>query len=312
MNPETSTTRSQQTGALLVIASGLSFSALPILIKQVYLIDSGLNPLNVILYRFIFAVPLIWTLALANPVPAAARARLPRLRLLAVGMIFAPNAWIAFSALELIPASTYSLVFYSYPAIIVFFSVLFLGEGLPRRGWLALLVTLSGVTLTVPNIERGLSGSDPLGILLTFGNIASYSFYFLLYSRLLRGQSALLHASAWNMTGALLALIVMVALQGFILPASPASWLILAAMGAVGTVIPLTTLFAGVKRIGAARAAILSAVEPISTLILALLLLGERLQPLQWLGGALILTGVVLLQHAPTPRPAPTHQSEPI
>ncbi len=286
----------QRTGMLLVIAAALSFSTLTPLIKQIYAIDSALNPLNVITWRFIFAVPLIWALALMNRAPIEARAALPRWRLFGVGMMFAPNPLLAFYALAIIPVSTYSLVFYSYPAIIVLVSTMFLGERMSRWGWIALVLTLIGLALTVPNVINGLAGGNLIGVLLTVGNIVTYSFYFIVYGRTLRGQSAMLEASAWTMTGTLIVLLLLVAIRGFIIPSNLESWLILAAMGSIGTVIPLTTLFAGVRKIGTARAAIFSTVEPVSTLLLAFVLLGERLQPLQLLGGIFIFISVILLQ----------------
>jgi drug/metabolite transporter (DMT)-like permease len=286
----------QRIGVFLVILAALCFSTLSPLIKYQYAIDPALDPMNVITWRFIFAVPMIWALAWLNRAPEAERARLPRRKLLGVGMLFAPNPLLAFYALAIIPVSTYSLVFYSYPAIIVFVSTLFLGERLSRNGWAALGLTLLGLALTVPDVVGGLAGGNLLGILMTLGNIAAYCLYFLVYSRVQRGQTAMFEASAWTMTGTLLVLGAIALTQGFMFPSNLNSWLSLTAMGATGTVIPLTALFAGVKKIGTARAAIFGTIEPVGTLILAFLLLGERLEPLQWFGGSLVLIGVVLLQ----------------
>jgi drug/metabolite transporter (DMT)-like permease len=286
----------QRTGMLLVVVSALSFSTLTPLIKYIYAIDPTLNPMNVIAWRFIFAVPVIWILALMNRAPTEARASLPRWRLFGVGMMFAPNPFLAFYALAVIPVSTYSLIFYSYPAIIVLVSTIFLGERMSRWGWAALVLTLVGLAFTVPDVINGLAAGNTLGVLLTIGNIATYCLYFIVYGRTLRGQSAMLEASAWSMTGTLVVLLGLALVQGFVIPSNLTSWLILAAMGLIGTVIPLTTLFAGVRKIGAARAAIFSTVEPVSTLLLALVLLKESLEPLQWIGGGLVLASVILLQ----------------
>jgi drug/metabolite transporter (DMT)-like permease len=49
-----------------------------------------------------------------------------------------------------------------------------------------------------------------------------------------------------------------------------------------------------VSRIGAAQASLLSTLEPIFTIALAALLLGDRLTPLQLAGAALVLGAVVL------------------
>jgi drug/metabolite transporter (DMT)-like permease len=286
----------QRTGMVLVIIASLSFSTLPIIIKQIYTIDLNIDAANLLMWRFIIAVPLMWVLAFLNRAPEESRRKLPRYSLLGTGTLFVPNALLAFNALGLIPASTYSLVFYSYPAVIVLISVFFLGETLSRRGWLALVLTLIGVILTIPNLQNGLVGSNPLGILYTLLNIGGYSLYFILYTRVLREQNAMLEATAWHMTGALFILSAVVLAQGVVVPSNITSWLFIITLAVVGTILPITTLFAGARKIGAARAAIFSTVEPINTVILAFLLLGETLLPLQAVGGVLVVAGVILLQ----------------
>ena len=54
--------------------------------------------------------------------------------------------------------------------------------------------------------------------------------------------------------------------------------------------------YAGAQRVGAAQASLISTVEPLWTILAASILLGERLAPIQWVGGALILVGVLLSQ----------------
>ena len=67
-------------------------------------------------------------------------------------------------------------------------------------------------------------------------------------------------------------------------------------IGIVSTFIAILAFYAGAHRIGAARASIVSTVEPIWTIVLASLLFGEVLTPLQLVGGAMILAGVVIAQ----------------
>jgi drug/metabolite transporter (DMT)-like permease len=91
------------------------------------------------------------------------------------------------------------------------------------------------------------------------------------------------------------------------------AWAGLIGVGLVATFIAIQTFYAGTQRIGAAQASLLSTVEPIWTIVLASLLLGEHLEPIQLVGGALILTGVVIAQtrgrsepereEAPLPQP---------
>jgi len=55
---------------------------------------------------------------------------------------------------------------------------------------------------------------------------------------------------------------------------------------------------AGLPRVGAARAALVSTVEPVITVLLAVVILGERLSAVQVVGGVLVLLAVILVQAA--------------
>ncbi len=50
------------------------------------------------------------------------------------------------------------------------------------------------------------------------------------------------------------------------------------------------------KRLGTSRTAIISTLEPLFTIALAALLLGDRLTMAQWLGAALVIVGVLLAE----------------
>jgi drug/metabolite transporter (DMT)-like permease len=73
-------------------------------------------------------------------------------------------------------------------------------------------------------------------------------------------------------------------------------WPILLAFGFVATALAIQTFYAGVRRIGAARASIVSTVEPVYTIVLAMLLLGETLAPVQVAGGVLVIAAVILAE----------------
>ena len=60
--------------------------------------------------------------------------------------------------------------------------------------------------------------------------------------------------------------------------------------------IAAVTFILGLRLVGASRAAILSTFEPASSVLLAVLILGESANPIQYLGGAFILASVVVLE----------------
>jgi len=63
----------------------------------------------------------------------------------------------------------------------------------------------------------------------------------------------------------------------------------------LSTVVAMITFFAGMARLGAADAATLSTLEPVVTVLLAALFLGEEVGGWQLAGGAIILTAVIVL-----------------
>lgn len=82
---------------------------------------------------------------------------------------------------------------------------------------------------------------------------------------------------------------------------APAVWPFLLLAGTVGAGIPSLLFLTAVRWIGGVRTGILAMFEPVVGTILAAVLLGEALRPVQALGGALILGAGVLLQRSRAP-----------
>lgn len=290
---DNSVTSTQRQGVILIVLAAAGYAMLPIFAKWAY--AAGLEPLDVVTWRFLFATPVIWLLARRFG-SAGDAAKLPRVKLLLMGGVFGIAAMLAFFSLDRIPASTYIVLAYLYPAFVAVFSM-FNGEYLSSLGWSALVITIIGVALTVPDFMTGFENSDPIGMLLGVLNGFGYSIYIVLSNRLLRGQTALGHASALSITGSLIVLlIVALGITGLNVPPDFQTWMVIVGVALTSSVLPIFAFYAGMQRLGAPQAAILSTIEPILVVLLSTLLLGERMLPIQIVGGALILLGAVLLQ----------------
>ena len=84
---------------------------------------------------------------------------------------------------------------------------------------------------------------------------------------------------------------------GLSLPRDPRAWLSVAAIAVVSTVVSMIAFLAGMALVGPSRASVLASLEVLVTLVLAFLLLGERLTAPQW-GGAALILGAVAFQNA--------------
>jgi len=293
--------RTQRDGLLLILISAAGYSFFAIFTKFIY-DNSTFNPLDVLVWRFVVATPITWlAIAWMKRKPSVqSTGYMPRARLLGMGLLFGVVAMVAFFAVERLPVSLYTVLIYTYPALVAIGAILF-GERLSGRGWSALALTLIGVVLTVPNLFQGLGGVDPIGVVLVLTNAASYAAYILLSNRVLRGVTDLSMASAWSITGSfiyVLAVIVIRALQGgtTTMPPNLSVWAGLLGLAVVSTVIPIFAFYAGMHRLGAPRAAIISMIEPVLTLVWAVIIRHENLQLIQIVGGSFILVSVILLQ----------------
>jgi drug/metabolite transporter (DMT)-like permease len=78
--------------------------------------------------------------------------------------------------------------------------------------------------------------------------------------------------------------------------ATSAGWRAVILMG-VFTALSRLTLFLGVKHLGSIQAALLGVLEVVVTIIIAIVLLNERLELLQWGGALVILVSVYLVRY---------------
>jgi drug/metabolite transporter (DMT)-like permease len=286
---------SKRLGLLFLLLAALFYAFLPIVTKFAF--EAGLQPIDFLTWRFLLAAPLMWLLLLVirARTPKSDAPPLPRAKLIGAGMLFGLAAFAAFTTLQRIPASTYTILLYTYPAIVALI-LLALGDPLSRRGWVALALTLVGVALTVPEIGSIFDGGDLLGIGLALLNAFLYGVYIVWSSRFLRGHRDLTTAAAWSITGSMALLVLVTIARGTLGMPTPQGWLVILTMIGLCTILPISLFYAGMSRIGAGQAAILSTIEPVLVLVLSFIILNERLELIQLVGAALILASAVLLQ----------------
>ena len=290
--------RREREGIFWILLAAAGFSFTPPLVKILYAI-SPLEPMDLAVWRFVLAVPLIWALVVygrrrAKPL---AKRDAPVVKVMLIGALLSLSVLSAFFALERLPASTYIVLFYTYPAMVVLLSAL-TGDKLGTRAWLALSMALTGVVLTVPDIAS-LDMGDLAGVALVLGNAATVALYYMLSKRALNRVEDMAGASAWMMLGTLLVLLLLVPARGLQMPPHIDSLVILAMLAIFATVLPVFAINIAIQRIGAPRASLISTVEPPLSMVMAMILLGEAIFALQWLGAALIVGSVIVLQLRP-------------
>jgi drug/metabolite transporter (DMT)-like permease len=67
-------------------------------------------------------------------------------------------------------------------------------------------------------------------------------------------------------------------------------------MVVLGTVVPFALVLASLRHLRATQASVVGMTEPVIAAAIAYVLLGEALTPVQMLGGAVVLAGVLLAE----------------
>jgi drug/metabolite transporter (DMT)-like permease len=296
-------------GTLFSILSACGYAFLPIFAKLAY--QEGLGALDILIWRFVIASALLWPIALLWQRNSLLRLLTRRdvATLLALGGVFAVVALLSFWGLERIPAAIYSPLFYTYPAMVALISML-MGERLPVSAWLAIGLATVGCTINAFAAGDRLVIANPLDIVFPLSAAGFYAIYLTQASRRTRHISGLTSGVISISSTLAVLLIVGAFVTGVKVPTTLNGWGVAVGIAIVSTVVAILAMFAGMARIGAARASILSTLEPVITVILATLLLKENLGIAQLGGGALIVLSALLL-NMPVGQPDLTAKAEP-
>jgi len=255
----------------------------------------GYTPLSLLTVRFTLAALMMWAVALVVGIKKYAVTPRFQLWLVAQGVAYASTSLGFFFALQHLPAGLVSIVFYIHPLITIITASLLWKERLGRAVLVAALLAVLGTALVSQDGTTNLSTSLVGFAWVTFSAL-SYSAFTLLGQKSTAQQNALV-VTTYSITYCALFLILLnPPLYMFDGSLTVDMWLIGLFIGLVSSALAILLYIVGVKAVGAAKASIASALEPLSGVFIAALLLGERLRPLQWFGVLTVILAVVYLQ----------------
>ncbi|MFD3406681.1 DMT family transporter [Kribbella sp. NPDC058693] len=285
-------------GRLFCLLSAAAFGVMAVFGKLAY--DAGVPVDALLLVRFGLAGGLLLIVALAH----GSLRNLPRravLTGLGMGVFgYAAQSGLYFSALARMDASLVALILYLYPILVMVAAIALRRERASRRRVWALAIALIGIGLVLSGALAG--RFDVVGVLLALGAPIVYTGYILVGDSLTADVPPLA-LTALVCTGAFGTFLVLGLFRGIDLGFAPVGWLWLAAVALISTVAAILLFFAGMARVGPSVASILSIFEPVVTVASAALVFGEKLSATQWIGGALVLSAVLIVQWRPQSLP---------
>jgi drug/metabolite transporter (DMT)-like permease len=251
--------------------------------------QSGATPASILFLRFTMAAVfmILWAFLRKIPFPRGQTLLL----LMVIGAVgYAGMALSYFTALTLAPAGMVAILLYLYPVIVVVVSIVFLRHPIMKLDVIALVLALAGTALVI-----GMDlGGKPLGIVLGIVAAILYALYVIVGTKVTRNTNAFT-STAVMIASASLAFGGLVSLQGFHFPTTAAGWWAVIALAIISTVVAIGTFWAGLKRIGPIKACMFSTLEPVVTVMLSVMFLGEVLTIPKIIGGVMVMITAVLL-----------------
>ena len=286
--------RPKTQGLILVIIAGMAFGALPIFARIAY--ADGVDPFTLLFLRFLIAGSIMLIIALARHETFPRGKTLFGLIVMG-GVLYVGQSLSYFIAITMASAGLISLLLFLNPGIVTVLSALFFKEQITRLQLAALGLALLGSVLTIggdtPSVASA-TPNNPLGVVLGVTAGVIYAIYITVGGYFTRGLS-ILASSTVILLSALVVFGVIALIRGPHLPQTAQGWFGIGGLALISSVVAIFCFFAGVQRVGAATGSMLATTEPVTTILLAALVLGEPILPMQVLGGSLILSAVLLL-----------------
>jgi drug/metabolite transporter (DMT)-like permease len=281
----------ERAGLLFCLLSAAAFSTSTIFGRVA--LEDGAGVLTILALRYSGAAPIFWGIVVASRqrVPSSGSAA----RVFGLGaLVLATQAAMIYASLTRLNAGLVTILLYTFPAMVAVASVVIGRERPSRRNMTAVTVATLGTVLVLTGDAE--LEADWLGIGLALTSAIFAAGWVLASDRLLVGIPSLT-VSALVTTGAATSLgLVGLASGAIVLDFGPAAWSAILGTVVITTVVAISTALAGMARVGPTVASILMTAEVPMGVTWAIVLLGERLQAIQLVGGALVVAAVVLLQ----------------
>jgi drug/metabolite transporter, DME family len=218
-----------------------------------------------------------------------------RMVLLGIFGVAASN-YFYYLAIQRTNVATAIILQYTAPIWVLLYTFLRGAHKPTVRRVLAVLVAVTGIALVIGVFGPGRFQLDRIGVVAALLAAFSFSFYNL------GGHSILSRHDHWIVllytafSASLFWTFVNPPWKVIAAHYSTAQWLFLLIFSLISVLAPFSFYFAGLRYLEPTQAVVVSCMEPVFSIVLAALILGEMVRPIQSLGIVLVLIAIVVVQ----------------
>lgn len=279
-------------GYIFAAIAAASYGTNPIFAIPLY--HEGISVSSVLFMRYAMAVAIMFVATMIKS-PKAFVIKPKYVGLLAfMGILMVLSSIELFESYKYLSAGIASTLLFFYPVMVAVIMAIFYKERLTKKSWACLITAFLGVVILSKNDDGGFISL--LGLTLVMLSSLSYAIYLVYINR---GPMKKINTSTitfYVILGGFLVMIPYCLLDGgLMLPKTTPAWINAIGLGFFPTVISLIFTSRAIALIGSTETAIFGALEPLTAVILGILILGETLTIGPAIGMILIFVSVTVL-----------------
>ena len=277
-------------GATLL--SAIYFGFVPLLMKTVY--AGGGNSFTAAFLRFAFSIPVLFVVLKIKGVDLRITREELKHFFIITAFGYAGTTLLVFTAYNYIPTGMTTTIHFLYPTFTVAGLMIFYREKIKASKIFCVILCLIGIIMFY---NGGEGHASLIGILLALCSSMTYAFYtiFLGKSEALRDIEPMKRLFYMHIIGAMIMLAIGLISGNLNFHMTPLSWSVMALTANLTAFVGALLYQIGVKYIGAESTAMLSTFEPITSVIVGILVYGEPMTLRIFIGCAAIIASTLII-----------------
>lgn len=279
-------------GIICGVVAAISYGTNPL--GALFLYKEGVNASSVLFYRFSLAAIILGILMLVQK--TSFKVTKKELGVLAcLGLMFGISSLSLFTSFNYLDAGIASSLLFVYPVMVAVIMAIFFKEKISFATVVSICLALGGIALLYKN-ETGATLST-LGVVLVMISSLSYALYIIIVNK-----STMLMSSVKLTFYVLLFCVSTIIIRSFFgegnhiqLLTTPSMWGWALMLALIPTIVSLILMVIAVHHIGSTPTAIMGALEPLTAVMIGVLVFGEVLTTRVAIGILMILLGVIII-----------------
>lgn len=254
----------------------------------------GMNAVSVLLFRYLMGLPVL-AVIMAIRGKSFSLKKEEIVPTIILGVLMALSSLTLFESYNYMNSGVASTLLFVYPVMVAVMMIMFFHEKFSISTVICLIVMGAGLLLLMK--PQGDASLSMFGILLVMISALTYALYIVMVNvsksvRNIPTSKLLFYVLSW---GSLVYIVMITCGSELTIPAENWGWLNLLALAIIPTVISLGCTTRAIQLIGSTPTAILGALEPVSAVVLSVIVLGQEITMQDIIGGSLIVIATTIV-----------------